>query len=312
MTEEKCLLNFFVFETNLVQCTWQQHTMAGPRGVHRDACARKRSLAVVGMLFPVFVHSSSFAQHRVRPATRSVSYQTCTIPSALGEHIGRTESKNKKNSLGDLWHIHADAVKEPPDRMFEEIRRGVGATIRQDDEKEEVSDHSERNIATSFLRGLGLQLSATKLLFENVVADQSNKTDDKVPTIYEGEANATNAASSGFNVSVGTKYDVDFVGNDTSTANDSSTVVFTTSEKNIVNSSSNFTDEESALRNATDISDNNGTSRAAHFRPLRMRAFLSELAGGGQHLTRFERSSLLQSIIKPALLSWSAALRLSQ
>lgn len=102
-------------------------------------------------------------------------------------------------------------------------------------------------------------------------------------TLDVGEVNETqvlNVTGPDYNVTAGTEYNVSDAFNDTST------VVYTESER---------------TSNATD--DNK------HFRPIRIRAYLSEVEGGGQFLTEEQHDMLLQDIVRPALLSWSAALR---
>jgi Leishmanolysin len=262
------------------------YTMMMPQSNPHRRYARKRSLAVVGLLIPV-IQATPFAQHRVRPTSRSVPYQTSRIPSELVKSRDDEESKTQSEvddefSLETVWHVHADAINEHPDRVFEELRHGAAAVKNVSSNKAV----NERSALSLFLRGL----------FQT---DQNTSSSTADGSFVDTNETTSTAASVGFNVSVSTEYGVHFVGNATSTANDSSTVVFTTS-----NSTTNSTDADSSMNNSTE-----NDSRTASFRPLRMRAFLSEVAGGGQHLSIVQRSLLLQNIIKPALLSWSAALR---
>lgn len=276
--------------------------MVKPQSTHSYSYARKRSLAVVGMLLPTmaFVQATPFVQHRVRQTARAVPYQTSRIPSDLAISRSSMESRTESSQKELFWYIHADAVNEHPDQVFEEIRR-YGYTKRF----QEAPIRRDPLAASSLLRG-GMQRRTTS----NAFADVNGAVADPEISIVAGDTNETTADTVGFNVSVETEYDVEFVGNDTSTANDSSTVIYTSSDKETSNSTSNSSDGDSPLNsNATITPENNETSSSASFRPLRMRAFLSELAGGGQHLKPVQRSLLLESIIKPALLAWSAALR---
>lgn len=171
------------------------------------------------------------------------------------------------------------------------------------------------------------------LLVEDAFVDESDGVIDgggdgePGSILISGDGNETSATTVGFNVSVDTKYNVsdtvifDGSNNETAPEVDSSTVIFTSNEGGTLNSSNT----EATFSNGTDQQGSNGASYNQSddetgatstegppprvFRPIRMRAFLSELAGGGQHLTEPQRTILMQQIVKPALLSWSAALR---
>ena len=243
----------------------------------------------------------------------------------------------ENNNNEALWHIiHIDAARdEHPDALFDAIRRGTHSKWWWWEEAED-----ERG-----LRGGGAASSPSSLkshqhrheqeeedlsgdiLVEDAFVDESDAIDSSLvddPEDLEGgvleDGNETTTTTVGFNVSVDTEYNVSEVvtfedGNNDTSQVDSSTVIFTTNEGGETNTTSNNATDSDAPGGADNNNDptssegssNNSTTRI--FRPIRIRAFLSELAGGGQHLTEHQRTQLLQQIIRPALLSWSAALR---
>lgn len=117
----------------------------------------------------------------------------------------------------------------------------------------------------------------------------SEKKEEKEYNITTGTESEYNGdASSGSNTTVGNATSVN--GTNRTGSNDATTVVFTDSERlNQTNSSTN--------------------SSVDAFRPIRIRAYLSEVDGAGQFLSDSQHSMLLQLMLRPALLSWSAALR---
>ncbi|KAL7567736.1 hypothetical protein ACA910_012069 [Epithemia clementina (nom. ined.)] len=55
--------------------------------------------------------------------------------------------------------------------------------------------------------------------------------------------------------------------------------------------------------------DDDEDSSSEVYQPIRIRALLSESHGGGEHLDPQQRETLLEDIVKPALVAWSEALR---
>ena len=280
--------------------------------MRRSNNCRKRSLAMAGSLLILpLVAATPFAQHRVRATARTVPYgENSRIPSEQAlSHAGTESSAKTKRSThddtaGGVWYVHADALvpEDHPDKVFAALRSNYGPPAS--------STRSSTGIAKRsvvFLRGLLLQQRN----------EQETPSDDLI--VEKNDLVATNSSNTeavGFNVSVETEYNVsdvvEFEGNETS-ASDTSTVVFTTNEETNVTNSSIFHDDSDTLiseetENGSKSSDNTSAIQNM-FRPIRIRAFLSELAGGGQHLTATERSTVMEQIIRPALLSWSAALR---
>jgi len=65
----------------------------------------------------------------------------------------------------------------------------------------------------------------------------------------------------------------------------------------------------SVLTSSSKLPDNSSSTSHSIYQPLRIRAILSEQRNGGEFLTKRGREILLKDIIRPALLTWSAALR---
>jgi len=243
-------------------------------------------------------------------------------------------------------HVHADASREHPDEVFRELRRrterstsrtrttttaaGSGlSSARQGDEEddEEVEEAAaaastqERNEPSDWFRWLGRRRTAEEATAaapaSSSVGDSSTtRPNENGPTtadvdgdgeedalLSEGFVNAdlgdgdVVSNETDFNVTAKTDYNVSLVvdrgeGGEVTAVNDTSTVVYTESER---------------TKNSTSFAG--GESGGDRFRPIRIRAFLSEIDGGGQYLTDEEHEILLQDLVRPALLSWSAALR---
>jgi Leishmanolysin len=270
--------------------------METPHLHNKGHLIRKRALAVVGLLLPsmVSIEATHFSQHRLSSA--HANDQRRKIPSAAVDFGATSESKTE-NDVGALWHVHVDASHhESPDKVFDAIRRGR----RYSDLINEL-ETARRDALSSrwFVRKLRVsESSGTKVPF----LDDSFFNDSEAV----GQPNRTEASS--FNASVGTDYDVT-AGVNATTVNDTASTVFATISLGSGNSTNVDSEEPSGASQKSETAATNSTSRTSNFRPLRMRAFLSELAGGGQHLTPTQRNSLMVDIIKPALLSWSAALR---
>ena len=135
-----------------------------------------------------------------------------------------------------------------------------------------------------------------------------------VDTAAASSSNGTNATNNG-NRAGGTAIPA--------MASDSVTAVYTDSELTSTtvgttdnNNSTNSTTNSSSTFNGTsttgavnDTSSNLLPPSLPRYRPIRIRAYLSENGGAGQFLTNIEHRQLLQDMVRPALLSWSAALR---
>jgi hypothetical protein len=103
-----------------------------------------------------------------------------------------------------------------------------------------------------------------------------------------------------FNITAGTEYDGVAQGNSTvnstnsshagnRTGGDATTVIYTDSQR------------------INETNSTNGTG--GNFRPIRIRAYLSEVEGAGQFLSDKQHSVLFLDVLRPAMLTFSAALR---
>jgi hypothetical protein len=268
----------------------------------------KRDFTLIGLLLPFLEASPPLkGQHHVRPTQRKVEYGKNHIPSESSILNAQTESKNQINPNNfvandyfghgdDSWYIHIDALYEHPDKTIKQIlRRNSNAT---DGITKKCLKNPIEQLTTFQWRWLRnfFTLESTYTFKEShnrVMLESYNQT------------NITQLTS--FNVSANTEYNVSFgtssesgSGNATQ-IDDISTVIITSNDPNKLNSTSNsygLNDDDAEVKD----------KRVRH-RPLRIRSFLSHEEGGGKHITSDQRIILLQEIIKPALLSWSAALR---
>ena len=248
---------------------------------------RKRSLAAVGLcLFAGSIYGSPMQQKPLRAAQRKVPYGHSRIekqdwihqiPSPADalhrpreSHIDSEKRKYHKNDF--LWHVHADASIEHPDAVFHELRRKAKGESKR---RRSSADKSSRpkTLRRKIAQADGNNSSASE-------EGNSNFVNADLPEDHVAE----NKTVVDFNVTAETQYNVSSVVDYGNRTNDTSTVVYTKSEQ------TNKTEEKL-------------------FRPTRIRAFLSEVEGGGEHLTAEQHKTLLQDIVRPALLSWSAALR---
>jgi hypothetical protein len=252
-----------------------------------------------------------FTQHVVSPATRLTPYEgefrQSAIPFPCGSSQGERESsepvfdhdqserefytsRNELRALrtaatgNDYWHdVHADAVRTNPDILF----KGLKKRRKRQSQKGSTSDADTEP-------SLGYR-----------VRRASNQGDEDPPVESE-EGNFVNAdidiplpetnmsvpvserpLSNDFNVTAETQYNVSVsVSHGSNSTNDTVTAVYTQNEQT----------------NKTVVPP---------FRPIRIRAFLSETDGGGVHLSEAQHQILLQDTVRPALLAWSAALRVN-
>lgn len=76
-----------------------------------------------------------------------------------------------------------------------------------------------------------------------------------------------------------------------------------------VSSETEYNITENRHNDTISIISTNNTAKAIEYRPLRIKAFVSNEAGNAQFLNSTEHDILLNSILRPGLLAWSAALR---
>ena len=276
-----------------------------------------RTMKLVTLLpFLMTANARELPQRRVRKASRPVLYHHILhekpkpelsrfwIPSNTdskrrlfgGQESFQKEQVKKASSLEvhwdqtlSLWYVHGDASLHSPDEIYRKRRKE-----RQQDKKESSSPRLSWN------RRAQAPL-ASELLDEQV--DQQEDTTyalgDKNASYTAGDTDMVYDDSSGaghepepfngtlntWNVSTSVEYGNDAgegTDNDHKT-NATSSVVYTTTV------------------------ESNDTSIL--FQPIRIRAILSEQGDGGEFLTEKERMMLFQDILSPAIVAWSAALR---
>ena len=216
-------------------------------------------------------------------------------------------------------HIHADASLESPDGIFRDLRH----TIQQ-------LHHQQR---TSFVQARTHSVRQQQPLTRRINQFQEDPGfvvdttahDNDLPVVV---VSAQESEGGEFNVTAGTEYNVSVgvvdsngngQGENRTATNDTSTVVFTENEvtnttqsqqqppSNNNNNTSQY--DNSNNRTTDELGGNDSADTGRRFRPIRIRAYLSEMEGGGRFLTDDEHLVLLQDIVRPALLSWSSALR---
>lgn len=267
----------------------------------------KRTIILIGLLLPLLDASPPLqGQHYIRPTKRNVYYRKSRIPSKINipysEHVP-TESKTKTFSQysgrdDSGWYLHIDASFEHPDNARKQILRRYS---------NDAGGSSTKGAVESIeLQGSSLSRWLTKL---NIFDGRFTFYEKRDRALFENSQAQTSQLTS-FNVSANTEHNVSFgttsasdVVNETR-INDLSTVIVTSNNPNDVNSTNSSigsNDDDAIIAGDTKVG----------YRPLRIRSFLSNEEGGGKHLTNYQRTVLLQDIVKPALLSWSAALRVN-
>lgn len=294
----------------------------------------KRSWVAMGVSLLAFHSSASSSpssprQHPVRSARRKVPYQhvleersrdplpaffkpsreevkstaDVNVQVAVGPWRESSRSSKHGHDADDThWHLAVDASLEHPDKIYRRVRKSV-----REDERAGEGQRQQDPVSTGFTSWEG---AVRRLLRRQLqVSEFFNVPDATAAAAATNDSNTntnneTTTIADDFNVTAEVAYNVssdvdEGSGNQT---NDTSSAVFTQSQQqNTSNSSDNETD--------TDTDTLTDTENRVVYKPLRIRAVLAEREGGGEHLTEREHEILLQDIIRPALLSWSAALR---
>ena len=276
----------------------------------------------------VIVEATPFAQHRIPATRRHVPYK-----SRLGEVIV-VQQQQQQHHYDDndhvtvkggekLWHVLADASKEHPDPVYRKLREQGTSHSRSSSSSSSSSSPTSSN--SRLRRQRTLQQDHQQEPYPTM--DDDTLFEEEEDNILSSDTvdNILKNHSKEFNVTTETEYDVD------SNTNDTSTVIYTQSEpQNSTQSDNNSTETNptntdntnsnssatNANKNSTNSTNTTSTTNTtttddllSNYNPIRIRAFLADVAGGGEHLTEHERNALLQDMIRPALLSWSAALR---
>jgi Leishmanolysin len=259
-----------------------------------------------------------------RPSRHST--ESSRVPASELHHRRRIALSSDGDMMAseDLYsHLIVDALHEDVDEVFKELRRrqrqrGVlsepaassapkkSATFSfawlsgggNEPQRQPSSQRDEQDSPWHWRRllrrtseksdwfGSSTMPSLPGFVNVDVGSEKQEQKEYNITTGTESEYNGD--ASSGTNTSAGNATSTD--GTNPTGSSDATTVIFTDSERlNQTNSSTN--------------------SSVGDFRPIRIRAYLSEVDGAGQFLSDPQHSMLLQLMLRPALLSWSAALR---
>jgi Leishmanolysin len=237
----------------------------------RSSDAMKRSFALLGLFLPAMEGSTPLSQHHVRPAKRIVPYENTEIPYFPSNNYDQGESETPHvSNIGVFWD----------DDLFWFVHA---------DAVDEHPDHVMKRILKRVavdddeMDGKRSAASLQQILWSlpsmlgRAFSKKSTTDQKEAPYRITLETNASNSGSEYNNASQNNGSNNETMHQGSSTAN--------------------------ATLNSTTV------TRIRRFRPLRMRSYLSDVEGGGQYLSSNERSILLQSIVQPAMLAWSAALR---
>ena len=300
------------------------------RTTHRFIRERTRTTIQLLLLCTVlaFTQAKELPQHRVRKASRTVVYHHVIqerqnephpkfwIPSkrptgsfATNGHrslyantrlrAGSGESTNAKlmaapklqhDAALSLWYLHGDASQHSPEEVY---RKGKTERIHTDKESASTTTSSwiQRKLKQA-TRRVQQQKQNQQEVYQD--EDTSYAVGDKDSGYTAGD---TNLAYEG-----GDPQPL----NGTQTWNVSTEVEFGTMNER---DKENATDGNatSSVVYTTTTEESNETITI--FQPIRIRAILSEQGDGGEFLTEKERKVLFQNILSPAIVAWSAALR---
>jgi len=305
--------------TNKKDTTQQMRTM---RTVTNDYHFTSRTTMQLLLLFTVFILSSSheLPQHRVKKSRRNVLYHHI-IHKRPKQHLTKfwipfkrqhsLEPTNGHRTLHavqrlragvkefritlapqlrhdtalSLWYLHADASFHSPEQVYQTRKK----------EQRRLKKESKSPSLSWWFHRLRRRLQQEQEVYPE--EDTSYAVGDK---------------DSGY-----TAGDTDLVYNEgheaqplneTQTWNVSTEVEFGTVDETAA-SKDNATNGNvtSSVVYTTTTEESNETIPA--FQPIRIRAILSEQGDGGEFLTDEERMVLFQNILSPAIVAWSAALR---
>jgi Leishmanolysin len=232
----------------------------------------KRSFALLGLFLPVVEGSAPLSQHSVKAAKRIVQYENSEIPHFPLNYYEQEESKTPPIS-------NIGFMMENDETLFWFVHA---------DAVHEHPDHVMKHILKHITvdddilveKGTTVSLRRRLLSLPSIMlqAFANKATTERKEVLYR--VTLEDVSNSG------TEY------------------------KNASQSIGSINETFYQVSSTSNVTSNSTTStRIRRFRPLRIRSYLSDVEGGGQYLSSYERSILLQSIIKPAMLAWSAALR---
>jgi len=198
-----------------------------------------------------------------------------------------------EHESGVLWSLVADAARQHPHGAPRVARQETTNSLAKHDSH--TRDHNVRRRCAQVTETFA-EDGASAILVEESPVSTSDHTDNAAADVELGmnslpetEHGNSNSNYDGYNVTAQVLYDypdgeVSYDANRPEGVGENLSSVFTSNSK----------------------TDGNATSV---FQPLRIRAVLPEERDGGEFLSSSARSVLLERILQPALLTWSAALR---
>lgn len=267
--------------------------------------SRKRTLSSVGaglvLATPllssvlIIVEASRPLQHRVGAAQRHVSY-----PHVVDDRPRDLSSKFFM-SIGDHRHheprkeseaVHLEFSKDDPEHLYWSL----------------VADATHQRRATSASRSLQADEGNLLLRHQNQRREQvSHKfVEDSTSAVLHGQSSSDGAdgeeqeGNDDFPVNLHENY---------AGYNVTSEVYYNLSSPSDEGDGSLEEISSSVLTSSSKLPDNLTSVSNSSYTPIRIRAVLSDQRDGGQYLTGRGLEVLLSDIIQPALVTWSAALR---
>jgi hypothetical protein len=271
-------------------------------------------------ILPFLAIAKELPQHRVRKATRPLLYHHIlhqlekqnvskfwipfyqyTGPSHTSSRrtmygsqrlqASQTESSEQQHEKtaftnvqwddgSSLWFVHGDASLHSPEQVYHQRKNE-----REPEKKESGSflrskKKSQRRVQTTLKEDTTYALSEQDSTY--TAGDTDLIYDDALGS--DRESKPLNGTLQIWNVSTTVEYGTEGgEGDNNDNTNSTSSVVYTTT------------------------GESNNTT--AFFQPIRIRAILSEQGNGGEFLTEKERKIIFQDILSPAIVAWSAALR---
>ena len=283
--------------------------------------SRKRTLACVGLgIAAVVATASPLYQHKVGRANREVPYQhTLEKAPRRGPASRIWKPRFLREDEEDIEHVSKGSLEYLEDRELGETLWSVVADASFQHPR--GAPKVQRKASHQDSSSSGLRRRRRQQVTDKFVEDSTSAILQEEGAAQEGEGgtNLGTATSTGTN-------DNTQIENDTYSSNESHNGAeeddggpqknyagFNVTAEIHYNISSpenqpdNVTETSSTVLTSSKQTDNN----TAHslYQPLRIRAILSEQRDGGEFLTLKAREILLKDIIRPALLTWSAALR---
>ena len=248
-----------------------QPTMAA-RSRHR---IRKRTCIIVSLILALSLSITGEAripQHRVKRGTRQVTYQEANLNDSISRFWIPDSGSRRHNSRTESSRFESTHSLQKESSSLWYDNNDVLWHFHVDANQVQQRENQRRLIDSSLRFGEIDSVVGFEQGPKEVVEEDPDQ--DSIVGKYQNQT---------YNVSTVVEVGVDGAGDNTT----NTTSVYSTTES----------------------SEN--TTSASTFQPMRIRVILSEKESGGRHLKETERSILFQDLLSPAILAWSAALRVN-